>query len=69
MISTWTPLLWAFTKAFAIGADVNEYAWISISDFALSICSIIAFVQPPLGEKQTLVTSTLNAKRKLALFH
>ena len=37
MISIWIPLLCAFTKAFAIGVDINEYAWISISDFALSI--------------------------------
>jgi hypothetical protein len=25
MISTWTPFLYAFTKAFAIGVDVKEY--------------------------------------------
>jgi hypothetical protein len=41
------PRLSASKRALAVGAEVNEYAWTSISAFAFFIFSIIAAVNPP----------------------
>jgi hypothetical protein len=53
MIWTLTPLLWAASRALAIGAEVKEYAWSRTEDLALSSSLTIAWVHPPLGEKWT----------------
>src|SRR5271157_2321538 len=59
--STLTPLLKASVSAFAIGADVKEYAWTRISDFAALISLTMDSVHPPLGLKQTSVMSAWKA--------
>jgi hypothetical protein len=56
----------AFVSAFAIGAEVNEYAWTRISDLAALICSTMFSVHPPLGEKQTFVMSACKANAVVA---
>ena len=38
-------------KAWWQNREVNEYAWTRIDCFAWSMASVIALVQPPLGEK------------------
>lgn len=50
---TFTPLLCASTRAFAIGAEVKEYAWTRISFFAFPSSWTTASVAPPFGEKNT----------------
>jgi hypothetical protein len=65
--STLTPRLYAYSRAFAIGADVNEYAWTRISDFASLISLTMDSVHPPLGEKQTFVMSAWKANAVKAI--
>jgi hypothetical protein len=47
------PLLCASTKAFAIGAEVKEYAWTRISCLASLSSRTTASVAPPIEEKKT----------------
>ena len=57
---TFTPLLCASTRAFAIGAEVKEYAWTRTSFFAFPSSRTTASVAPPWGEKKTSVTCAAN---------
>ena len=57
MTWTLTPRFSASTKALAIGALVNEYAWTKTLFVALSRFSTTASVQPPFGEKKTWMLS------------
>src|SRR5271157_6262757 len=64
--STLMPLLKASVRAFAIEADVNEYAWTRISDLAALISWTIVSVHSPLGLKQTFVMSAWKANDAVA---
>src|SRR5664279_277437 len=57
---TFTPRLCAASRAFAIDADVNEYACTRISFFAFPSSMTTASVAPPWGEKKTSVTCAAN---------
>ncbi len=50
-ICTLTPLWWAGTRVFAIGADVKEKACIRMDLCAWSSSLTMAAVAPPFGEK------------------
>ena len=51
MAWTFTPRLWASSRALAIGADVKEYACIRTVDLALPSSLTTASVQPPFGRE------------------
>jgi hypothetical protein len=56
---TLTPRLWASMSAFAMGAEVKEYAWMRISERAAAISRTILSVQEPPGVKQRLTVTSL----------